>query len=232
MAEKTGKVLRLIAIVLMGLTAVFTLLGAVGTSCIAWNANLYGKAFAMYVPYMPVYQILVYTKLVIAVIGILATYALLRTEKWAYSGALIALVCGLANAAIQMYYSSTLKGKPFLAIAPTNVRFFITLLTLVVFLLLRIPGIWSKVGFDRPQYGRGPKMSSGGLTLFLGGLVTLSTPMWAGPTHMLDGYNLVYVVGVPLMAVGTGMVVAGLGLLLAANLRVHSEQPVREESTL
>ena len=27
------------------------------------------------------------------------------------------------------------------------------------------------------------------------GLVLLTTPMWAGPSHMLDGFNLVYVPG-------------------------------------
>lgn len=231
MTEKGGKVVRVAAIILMGLTAVFNLLGAVGSSCVAWNANLYGKAFAMYVPYMPVYQILVYAGLVVAVVGILATYALVRGEKWGYGGSLIDLVLSLLTAAVQMYYTSTLKGKPFFQTPPTSMRFFITLLTLVVLLLIRLPGVWQKVGLDRPQHGRGSKMSSGGLALFLGGLLTLATPMWAGPTHMLDGYNLVYVLGVPLLVIGVAMVVGGLGMFLAANLRVRAEESVRQEST-
>lgn len=229
---KCGKVLRGVAVVLMGLTATFTLLGAVGTSCIAWNASQYGKAFAMYVPYMPVYQILVFVKLAVAVVGILATYALVRGDRWGYAGALVALVLGLATAAIQMYYTSTLKGKPFFATPPTNMRFFVTLVTLIVFLVLRIPGIWGKVGLGRPQHGRGSAMLSGGLAMFLGGVVSLATPMWAGPTHMLDGYNLVYVVEAPLLAIGTAMAVLGVGLLVAAGVRVRGEQAVRQESAL
>ena len=180
MNEKSGKVLRIVAIVLFGGTVAFTMLGAIGTGCIAWNANMYGKAFAVYVPYMPVYQILVFVKLIVATIGILATSALVRGEKWGYKGAMITLVIGLLSAAIQMYYGSTLKGKPFLADAPTNVRFFITLITLIVFLLLKLPGIWSKVGLDRSGYGGGGKVSAGGLTLFVGGLVPLTAGGGAG----------------------------------------------------
>ncbi|HOG48806.1 MAG TPA: molybdopterin-dependent oxidoreductase, partial [Anaerolineae bacterium] len=126
----------------------------------------------------------------------------------------------------------TLKGKPFLADAPTNVRFFITLITLIVFLLLKLPGIWSKVGLDRSGYGGGGKVSAGGLTLFVGGLVSLSTPLWAGPTHMYEGYNLVYVVSVPLFIGGALMVVTGLGLLVVTGLRVRSEETARQESKL
>lgn len=226
MSDRFGKVLRVAAIVLMGLTSVFTLLGGVGTSCVAWSANQYGKAFAMFVPYMPVYQILVYVSLIAAMVGIVATYALVRGDKWAYAGAIAALVVGLAAAAIQMYYTSTLKGKSFFDTPPTSMRFYITFLTLAIFLIIRLPGLWDRVGLGRPQGGPGSKMGSGGLSMLLAGLVTLATPMWAGPSHMLEGYNLVHVLDVHLMVGGGFLSVAGVTLLFLASLRASKPAAV------
>ncbi len=50
MSPKTGAILRIIAIILVGLTAAFTLLGEAGTTCVAFNADKYGRAFALFVP--------------------------------------------------------------------------------------------------------------------------------------------------------------------------------------
>lgn len=219
MSDRFGKVLRVAAIVLMGLTSVFTLLGGVGTSCVAWNAGQYGQSFAALVPYMTVYQILVFVSVIAAVVGIVATYGLVRGDKRAYAGAIAALVVGLAAAAIQMYYTSTLKGKSFFDTPPTSMRFYITLLTLVVFLIIRLPGIWDRVGLGRPQGGPGSKMGSGGLSMLLAGMVTLATPVWAGPSHMLEGYNLVNVLYAHLMVGGGLLSVAGVTMLFLASLR-------------
>ncbi len=214
MKNRLGAVLRGVLVVLMGLTMVMTLLGAVGTSCVAWNADKYGKAFALFVPYMPTYQVLVYVSLVAAVAMTLVTYAIVRGDRWFYIGALLALLVGGGAAATQMYYTSSLKQVSFFATPPTNIRFYLTALTLILFLLVRIPGVWNKAGLGRPATGTGSYTAPTGLALFLAGVLILTTPVWAGPSHMLDGYNLVYTLEVPLLIDGIAMTMGGLILLV------------------
>jgi hypothetical protein len=218
--SKSGKTLRTIAIILMGLTSVFTILGAVGMVCISWNADKFGKAFEMYVPFLPIYQNLVYVKIIAGIAGVVATYALIRGDRWAYWGSVIILVIGLVSAAIQMYYSSTLKGVGFFQTPPTSMRFYITLITLVFFLILRIGGIRSMVDFTAPWGKSGSKPTAGGLAAFVGGIAVLTVPLWAGASHSPDGVNLVYTFAVPLMSFGAFLTLLGAGCLALATLGV------------
>jgi len=226
MSPKTGAILRIIAIILVGLTAAFTLLGGVGTTCVAFNAEKYGRAFAMFVSYKPTYQLFVYVSLAAGIAGLAAAFAMLRGYKWAYWGAIIIVLVSLAVAAVHMYYSSTLKGVSFFATPPENMRFYASGITLLFLLLLRLPGIWQWANFTLPWRGRGSASAAGGLTAFVAGVITITTPLWAGAPHMLDGYNLVNVLQVPLTVVGWGLVLAGLSLLVLASLGVSGEQMV------
>ncbi len=182
MSQKTGAILRIIAIILMGATALFTLLGGMGTTCIAFNAEQYGKAYAAFVPYKPTYQMFVYTSLIAGIAGLAAAFAMLRGYKWAYWGAIVTVAAGLAVAGVHMYYSSTLKEISFFAAAPENMRFYVSIVTLVFLLLLRLPGVWQWVDFTLPWRGR--KSSAVGLAAIVMGAIALSTPMWAAPGHI------------------------------------------------
>jgi len=218
--SKTGKVLRTIAIVAMGLTAVFTVLSGVGTACVAWNADKYGKAFAMFVPFMPIYQNLVYTMTLAGIAGVAATYGLVRSDRWAYWGSVIILAIGLIAAGVQMYYTSTLKGVSFFQTPPTSMRFYVTFLTLVFFLVLRVGGLRNLVDFTAPWGKSGGKTAAGGLAAFVGGILILTVPAWAGASHTPDGYNLVYVFAVPLMVSGALLTLTGITCLAMAAMGV------------
>ena len=225
---KFGAMLRGVLGVLLGATVTMTLLGAVGTVCIAWSADKYGKALADYVPYMSAYQTLVYIKLVIAVVGIVVTYAFLRAERWSYVGALLTLLAGLGAATAQMYDTSIIRDIPFLAVAPTNIRFYLTSVTLLAFLIVRIPGIWNKCGLSNTTSKPGSPMAAGGVALIVAGLLMLTTPWWVGDTHMLGGYNLVNTLQAPLLIDGTLLVLGGLGMIFARKLMaLVSPRPVR-----
>lgn len=231
MSPKTGAILRIIAIILVGLTAAFTLLGGIGTTCVAFNAEKYGRAFAMFVSYKPTYQLFVYVSLAAGIAGLVAAFAMVRGYKWAYWGALIIVLVSLVVAAVHMYYSSTLKGVSFFATPPENMRFYAAVITLLFLLLLRLPGIWQWANFTLPWRGRGASSAAGGLAAFVAGVITITTPLWAGPSHMLDGYNLVNVLQVPLTLGGWGLVLAGLGLLVLPALSMPSQQTAWEKAT-
>ena len=213
MSQRTGKILRILALVLVGVTAAFTLLGGIGTTCVAFNAEQYGKAFAAFIPYKSIYQAFVVTSILAGLIGIAATVAMLRGYRWAYWAAIAAAVTGMATAGIHMYYSSTLKEISFFAAAPENMRFYVSVITLVVLLIIRLPGVWQAVDFTSPWRGSRAKISGAGMAAVAVGLTTLTTPMWAAPNHVVDGFNLVYVLDVPLALVGLGLTLGGLLLV-------------------
>ena len=220
MSQKTARRVRRLAIVLFGLAVVITLLGGLGTTCVAFNAENYGKAFEKFVGYKFEYQMFVYVSIVTALVGIAALWALVKGAKWSYLAALVVLIVGLATAAAQMYYTSTLKQVSFFQTPPTNMRFYTTFGTLLVFLILRLPGIWKPVnltgGSDSQSAG-----TAAGLTACVMGIVTVTTPMWAAAGHIVDGYNLVNVLAWPLALGGWAMIIGGVGTLVLAGRKVR-----------
>ena len=118
MAGKTGKSLRILAVVMLGLTAAFTLLGGAGTTCVAFNADTYGPAFAGFVPNMPMYQLFVYICIAVGIAGLVVTWAMVRGRRRAYTWAIIVILLSGIMAAVQMHYSSTIRGVPFFQTPP------------------------------------------------------------------------------------------------------------------
>lgn len=214
MTNKSGLVWRIILVIAMGLATTMTLLGAVGTACLAWNGQFYGPAFKWIVPYMPTYQNLVYVSLAAGVAMTLVCYAIARGDRWFYIGGLVTLIGGGGAAAVQMFYTSSLKGVAFLATPPTNIRFFITLGALILFLIVRFPGIWNSLNSKSPN-GRGNLGIPTGTALIVSGFAMLTTPLWAGPSHMIEDENMVLTLIVPLLLDGVAMIVAGVLLVSA-----------------
>lgn len=213
------KLLRSLGIILLAITAVFTFLGGIGTSCVAFRAEEFGENMARLVPVKPIFQVLVVVSIAAALFGIYATILLGRNQRRAYLYALLFLVIGLAASGIQLYYSATLRGST----APNNVRFYLTAITLLVFMLFRLPGIWQKSGFEGKNINSKQSDSDNpaGLVLFICGLVIITTPLWAAPTHIIGGINTVSLLSLPLLFLGGGMVTAGVLIHLRINL-THS----------
>jgi hypothetical protein len=204
-----GKVLRIIAIILMAATAAFNLLGGIGTSCVALNPTGWSPAMAQLAPYQWLYILLVLVATATAIWGVVVTIALARGRTHAYRDALIVLVISALAAGVQTFVSQALRGKG----APQNMRFYLTLFTLAVMLLYRLPPVWKAIhGFQsaRPRDFATPA----GLAAFVGGLVAMTTPLWASPTHIgPDGANWVNLLRTPLMAAGAGLVASGWALV-------------------
>ncbi len=203
-----GKFLRIVAIVLMGLNAVHTLIGAIGSICISWFPENF-ESLVVIAPYKGIYQVATIFTFVAAFIGLAATYGLIRGRRWAYNAAAGALLLGLATAGTKMYFSNMLRGST----APTNMRFYFTIFTLLFFFLLKVPGIREKIDSGKSG-GDGSSGAAAGLAMILGGLLTLTTPIWAGASHTMDGYNLVLLLRVPLILGGSIMIFGGIYLLI------------------
>ncbi len=208
--SRWGRILRIFAIVLMALAAVFMLLGGIGTTCVAWGAQKY-PPFRGLIPYIWVYQASSIITIGAGLLGLWATVGLARGKRWAYGLALLSLAIGLLLSGAQMYVSEVVRGKS----APNSMRVYITVFTLLVMLLLRIPAIWNQVGLFRPGRG-GMAGTAGGLAAIVAGGLTASAPMWAGPTHTFGEVNWVNVLQWPLLIGGLAAMVLGLVLLASS----------------
>lgn len=218
-----GAALRIIAIILVSLAAAFTLLGGAGTSCVAFAAENFGPSMAKLIPVKPIFQVLVVVSLAAAIYGIMSTVRLAKGKPGSVRSVLIFLVVGGAASAVQYYYSLTLRGST----APNNFRLYATILALVVMLLLQLPGLREKVNFERGSSGGGTA-TAGGAALLLSGLLILTTPVWAAPTHVIDGYNTANALFWPLIIAGVVCASAGAILLTRTRLTRKAALPGTE----
>jgi hypothetical protein len=214
------KFIRISAIMLMGLTVAFTLLGGIGSTCAAFLT----ENFAAMSPLLPLkwlYQLLVIVSVATGLWGIRTLAGLVKGKTWAYRETLLVLILGGLTALIQIIASRSLRG----ASMPTDVRLYITLLTLIIFLILRLPGIWEKVNFYH-QKGYTTDIA-GGLVAISLGLMILTVHLWAGPSHTFDGFNYANVWSLPLTAAGLALTTSGAALIAKSTPQVsYVETPV------
>ncbi|MBN1449558.1 MAG: hypothetical protein JW963_00960 [Anaerolineales bacterium] len=150
--------------------------------------------------------------IVTTAIGIMAARAVVLLAKGrpnSYRYALIALVLGIAVGAIHMLASRALRGMSM----PVDAVVYTTVLTLVVFLLFRIPGIWQGVDYTSGSLDDQTGRLSAALTLLVTGVLTLTVQFWAGPSHTWDGTNWAAAFLVTSTLLGLGQILGGAALL-------------------
>jgi hypothetical protein len=218
-----GKILRFIGIVLMALTGGFTLLGGIGTTCAALFPNNW-ESMAPLASFQWLYILFVLSGIAIGVWGIWATVKLVRGTSDSYRMSLYALVAGLVIGGFHIYMSRMLRGKSM----PVDAVVYMTVLTLIVFLLLRIPFIWQGVNFEKGD-SRSNRMAGGAAAILLG-LMTLTIQYMMGPTHTWGGVNYANAFNSLLTATGLGLLL--LGATWMGNVRIHRARLVDRYSSL
>ena len=220
-----AKFLRFIGIALMGLTAAFTLLGGAGTTCVAINPTGFGESMAPLAKFQWLYVLFVLAGVAIGVWGIRATIKLVRGTSDSYLTSIKALVVGAAVGGLHIYVSRLLRGKSM----PVDAVVYTTILTLVVFLIFRIPGIWRGVNFDKGFNNGNTGGLAASITLILVGVSVLALPFMMTETHtfVAGGINWAATWSLPLNLIGFLLIVDGLGwltLLLWPNRRSASAE--------
>jgi hypothetical protein len=196
------------------------LLGGIGTTCAAFLTRDYPPYWVLIKEDMQwLYQGLVITTVLIGLVGIWVTIQLARGKKNAFRNALIVLVIGTILAGIQFYYSLQLFGKA----TPANMKFFSNVVTLILFLIYLIPGIRERVSFSKNNGGT-DKNTAGGLAAIVVGILLLTTPVWAGPSHSFQGVNWVNLLQTELNISGILLTGGGVALLMRVFIDVFRQE--------
>lgn len=210
-----GKVLRIVGIVLMGITAAFTLMGGAGTTCVALAAEKFGERMAPLAPYKWLYILFVLVTLAVGVMGVRAVILLIKGRPNAYRFTITTLALGTLVGVIHMAVSRSLRGSSM----PVDGVVYMTVLTLVVFLVFRIPAIWQAVNFEKPSPDQDLPRNAAAITLLFSSLLTLTVQVWAGPTHMMDGVNYADAWHTQLTLLGWALGLLGVLLLFTSPLK-------------
>jgi hypothetical protein len=205
-----AKLLRTVGIVLMGLTAAFTLLGGAGTTCIALNPAGFGGRFSGIAPFQWLYILFVLVTVAIGVMGVRAVVLLSQGRRNAYRYALIALIAGTVVGAIHIFASRALRGGSL----PVDMVVYTTVLTLLVFLLFRIPVIWQGVDFGKPESAGNSRGNAAAIAMAASGLLTLGIQFIMAPTHTISGINYADVWHIALSLSGGALILIGAGIVL------------------
>lgn len=158
-------------------------------------------------PFQWLYIFFVLAGVVLGVLGIRAAIMLIKGADKAYRSALIVLIAGVVVGFLHIYVSRALGGKSM----PVDAVVYTTLLTLLVFLLFRLPFLWQCVDFSKAKANQ--NKPAGGTAALLLGLMTLTVKYAMASTHTWDGVNYAGAFdifttssGIALLCLGTGII--------------------------
>jgi len=221
-----GKTLRFIGILLMGITALFTIAGGLGTTCVALNPNGFGESMSKLAPFQWLYIIFVVVTTGIGIMTVRAVFLLAKSQPNSYRAAIVALVLGISVGVIHMLVSRTLRGKSM----PVDGVVYTTVLTLIVFLLFRIPKIWQGVDYTSGSSNDKTGKLAAAITLLVTGILTLTVQYWAGSTHTWDGTNWAAAFLTTSIMLGIGQILGGVAVLtLKEKAEITVSKPIFQE---
>jgi hypothetical protein len=211
------KFLRFLGILFMGITAAVTLLGGVGTTCVALNPSSYDSMKAI-APYQWLYILYVLIGVGLGIMGIRSVIQLIKGKPRAEDTALIILIAGVMVGGIHMVTSRALRGSSM----PVDGVVYITLLTLILFLVFRLPKVREMDLFQNSTDVEND--NAGGVTAVVIGLLVLGVQHWAGPTHMLNGTNFADAFHGAMLIIGSASIL--LGSILIIKKQVSRTRPL------
>jgi hypothetical protein len=208
-----AKLLRTVGIVLMSLTAAFTLMGGAGTTCVALDPMGYEGKFSGIASFQWLWILFVLFGIAAGIMGVRAVVMLIKGSKNVYRAVIIALVVGTVINAVHMFASRALRGAsmPVDGVLYTNVH------TLLVFLLLRIPHIWQGINFEKSTDKQPGNRNAAAYALVAVGLLTLTIQFMMVPTHTIGGFNYADVWHVALSFLGGCLILSGVLTTFSTN---------------
>lgn len=207
-----AKFLRFIGIILMALTAGFTLLGGIGTACAAFAPTnpSWVESMGPIAQMQWLYIFYVLAGVALGIAGVRAVILLVKGRPNAYRDTLVILIAGLVVGVVHIVTSRMLRS----ASMPVDMVVYATAFTFVIFLLFRIPPIWQGVDFAQGK-GKENQMAGGTAAIVLG-LLTLTIQHTMGTTHTWGGVNYANAFNLTMTIVGVACLLLGAMIVTTA----------------
>jgi hypothetical protein len=175
-------------------------------------------------PFQWLYILFVLVGIAIGIWGIWATVKLIKGTSDSYLMSMQALIAGVLVGGLHIYISRMLRGKSM----PVDAVVYTTVLTLIIFLLFKIPAIWKGVDFTKGNAKE--NKTAGGAAAIMLGLLTFTIQYTMASTHTWDGVNYANVFNTSMTILGWGLTLGGVLILLikekaretASRLQVHA----------
>lgn len=219
------RILAIVAIVLLGLTAAFNLMGGIGTSCVAFRPNGFGPNMAVIAPYQWLYIGFVILGTVTGAWEAYAVYALVRRTPNAKRHALWSLIAGLGVAGVHTVASQLIRG----ASAPANMRVVLTAVALLAFLAASWSGAFDPREETSDEPEAAPAAPAAGAAMVAASLAFLSIQHLMRATHTIAGLNFADVWHTELLIVGVAGLVVGTCLIAAPFVAALTRPRLAEE---
>jgi hypothetical protein len=139
-----------------------------------------------------------------------ATYLLVKRRQNAYRYTIISLVLGILVGVIHMAVSRNLRGSSM----PVDAVTYTAVLTLIVFLIFRIPGIWVKIDFTRAP--KGENETAGGAAAIASGVLAFTIQYLMASTHTINGINYGDAFHTSMTFIGWCLVLGGISIVVYA----------------
>ena len=202
-----AKLLRIVGIVFMSLTAAFTLMGGAGTSCVALNPTGWDGKFAGIAPFQWLWILFVLVGVAAGIMGVRAVVLLVKGTKNAYRYSLIALILGTVLNAVHLFASRALRDGSSM---PVDMVLYTNLLTLFIFLLFNLPGIWEGVDYEKPEGEKKTGKQAASIAMGAVGILSLTIQFLMAPTHTIGGINYADVWHTTLTLLGLVLILGGV----------------------
>jgi hypothetical protein len=216
---------RFLAIYLMSLTALFTIMEGAGTTCVALAAEEFGDSFAKLADYQWLYILFVIGGIAIGVMMFRAVYLLAKVRANAYRYSIISLILGILIGGIHMAVSRSLRGSSM----PVDGVVYVTILTLIVFLLFRIRDTWKKL-VSGPN-DDGETNLAGGAAAIACGATSLTIQYMMASTHTINGVNYGDAFHTSMTLIGWGFILVGISLIASVQFRLKAPSEARLEES-
>jgi hypothetical protein len=217
-----GKILRFIGILFLSISALFNIAGGVGTTCVALDPAGY-EGYEAIANFQWLYILYILVTTAFGVMMVRAVVLLIKGRANGYLYALIALVGAVIVGAIHIATSRALRASG--SSMPVDGVVYTTVLTLIIFLIFKIPGVWQVVDFTKAK-----KMDSdlaGGAAAIVCGGISLIIQVLMAPTHTINGVN--YGDAFHLTTTGLGWMLILLGSYQVFKSKLDIKIPVNKK---
>jgi hypothetical protein len=150
----------------------------------------------------------------VGIMGVRATVLLVKGKSHAYRYSLIALILGVVLNAIHVYASRTLRGSSM----PVDAVLYTNLVTLLFFLLIRLPRIWKGVDFHNSPNEDKISGQASAIALVTSGLLTLTIQWLVVSSHTVNGINYADVWHNSLTLIGLALIIGGIATAICTGL--------------